>query len=356
MESLHLRLLEHEGRGKRSVSADGLAAVVKKIQSVCGILGELTVGSRQDKIYGRPRSVDMRKHQLEEGLYDIPLDFGPQGESKDGIRREGILDALWFGLSSIKEGDLSDFITKFESESKIIKILTELKDIADFCAEEEEIILRYKSNNEFDFYANRENLTRAIDLMAGVKTDQLNHDLNFCIIAKLISVDHESCVLQFEHFLASNPLQYECGKNDELLISGFKKIQNLKDNFVELHGDVEFKKDGSPSKIITLRKLMRVNLEKVTVRRLATKTGAIVPDEPVIFYPRLCKYNSTYVVDASPFGNTLYEQTRDYLVEEIHDYLSVAWDYYAMEDDKNLDAGARQIKEAMLKKFKMERQ
>lgn len=210
-----------------------------------------------------------------------------------------------------------------------------------------------KDDKESDFHGNRESRSNAKEPIDDMKPRGADQELGDCIIAGLVSIDYEGHVLIFENTMGKKPLKFKYRKADPSLMKDIEKLSNSKKGFFELHGDIKIKKSGSPSKIKRLSKIREVNLGKVVVTEIPTKHGVIAPQKPLVFHPRLCDYKSTYIVDISPFGGILYEQTRDYLVEEIHQYLSVVWDFYAMEEDDRLDQGALEIKRAALQAFKL---
>lgn len=352
MDNLQLKFLERGGRRKGGVRAGAIAAVTTDMQRVCTIMEELAVGLVVEAAAGRREANSLSSRQLEQERYDIPLDFSPSAMSKGAARREDMLEALSFFLSSVKKGDLSAFIQKFGSEPKISEILRKLSDVASLCTAEAKIILQYENDMEFDFYTYRKNLNHAIKSIAA-KSGHPDEELMDCIIAKLDSVDFMNQILHFKHSEKNDLLKFKYSKDDLHLVKGIAEAVGFENNFLELLGNMKFKRDGSPSKISNLTEIRKVNLEKVTVTEVTTRDGVIEPAKPLVFCPELSKRKTIYEVDVGKFGNILFEQRRDFLVGQIYEYLAFVWESYAMEDDKNLDSEALKLKKTMLKTFKI---
>lgn len=351
MKGLQLKFRENAARGKSVSRADTLASVAMDIQRVCRIMGELTVSSDAKKAKWELGAIPAPSYAPERGRFLI-VDLDHPAAPGLGTRAGDMFEALSFFLSSVKKGDPRNFIKKFGSDPKILEILAKLGDVANLCAEEDEIILKYKDGKEFDFYGNQRNIKSIKELISSAESGQPDQEQDDCIIAALTLIDHEKETLHFKNTMGKKPLCFDYARSGASLRRDIEKVAELKGGFFELHGDFKIKKNGSLSKIKSLTSVKPVNLEKVEVREVATKSGVIVPDKPLTFYPELCKHESTYVVDISPFGNILYEQTRDYLVEEIHGHFLFLWELFAMEEDKSLDPGAQELKRLMLKRFK----
>lgn len=355
MDNLQLKFLEHGWGGKSAIPAGVLAAALVEIERICKIMGELTASPNGGEDCVETNAILMVMHPPEQGCYDIPLRFGAPPESEGMARRVDLFDALSLFLSSVEGGDLDRFMEKFENGSKINEILTKLSAVAGLCTEGLRIVLKYKSDREFDFYGNRTNLIQAKELVNLEGCDQSVDDENDYIIAKLKSVDSNSNIIEFKHSLAKNPLIYKYDSSDLSLRNDIEKISGSKNISVELHGEVKFKKNGSPAQILSLRKMKQVDLRKIEIKELTTKEGMIEPVSPLAFYPELKGSGTLYEVDIKPFGDILFEHTREFLVEQVHEYLSMVWDYYAMEEDKKLDSGARELKETALTAFKFQK-
>lgn len=350
MSNLQLKFLEQGGRDIGNAQAATLQAAMADMQSVCRIMEELAVSPDSKRAYGKRGTASETGHQPKQGRYGISLDFDPSIES------EGMLEALSLFLSSVKKGNLNDFIQKFENESKALEILAKLSDVASLCTEEKKIVLQSRDGTEFDFFQNRMNLSQAKTLVTESSQedqDLEDQDLEDRIIAKLAFVDQDNHVLHFEHSLAKKPLTFNYGLSDALPQDNISKIASCKSGFLELHGDIRLNEDGSPCELVDLKKIKQVNLDKIVVREVKTDNGAITPHEPLAFHPQLSELGTLYIVDVKPFGGELYEQTRDFLIAEIHDYLSFLWDFYAMEENHKLDAKAQELKKAALRAFKL---
>lgn len=356
MSSLRVKFSEFVERGNDSVRAESLAITVRNIQAALKIVGELTEDPGEKKASRKPKDhlQALFLEQPKQGCFSLSMGFSPSSDSLEKARHEAVLGSFVSFLSSIEGRDFGGFIEKFESNPKTEELLANMIGIARLCTREFKIALELENGKEFRFYENRESINYAKDIIASGKMGKSWQEARDCVIADLKFIDLENLVLNLEYSASKTPLKFEYERADFSIRKAIAKTLEFQGNFIELHGDIEFGEKGVPLEIKKLSKIVEVNLDEVVVDRVNTKHGFIKPDRPLIFQPELDETKTVFTVGIEPFGTILYEQNRDFLVEEIHDHFSFLWDFYAMRDDEKLDAAAQQLKQTLLSNFNLE--
>lgn len=122
-------------------------------------------------------------------------------------------------------------------------------------------------------------------------------------------------------------------------------------NLIQVTGRVLLDDQGSPSKIIDVTNIQDLDLSPLSIQGF--KCGehffkSISPIELAIEIDDTKQYLS---VVHSELGVDVFSSTRDALLTELHDQLSMLWSEYVMAKDEELDQPARQMKEALLAHF-----
>lgn len=352
MDNLRLKFSGFGGQDSHAVRADTLvSSALGSLQRVFRIMGELSGGPDEDGVRGDRKNppFDLLCHQSAWGCYDIPLEFHSQASEE---RRRRVLDSFLLLVSSVEEGGIEGFTQKFENGRKLEAALSGLLGISNLCASGGSIILEYGRKMEFDFRQNKGRISKAKKAVSEIRSGSSDHKADSFVIATLKSIDTEGFVLRFEYSTKKIPLEFSYAGASPSLARNIDEIVKSKTNPLEIHGDIKIK-SGYAEKIKKLEKLRKVDLGKVMIREVDTNHGIIAPKKPLAFYPALDETGTIFVVDAAPFGNTLFEKTRGYLIEEIEDYLSYMWDFCAMEEDGKLHEDMLELKRAMLENFRL---
>jgi hypothetical protein len=122
-------------------------------------------------------------------------------------------------------------------------------------------------------------------------------------------------------------------------------------NLIQVTGRVLLDDQGSPSKIIDVTNIQDLDLSPLSVQGF--KCGdhffkSISPIELAIEIDETKQYLS---VVHSELGIDVFASTRDALLTELQDQLSMLWSEYVMVNDDELDQPARHMKEALLAHF-----
>lgn len=357
MTNLQLQFFEPGGQDDHSVSVADLGAVLTSIQRVFNIIGELDNESEESNISEEQavQPFTLFCAQREAGCYEVPLEFGPAVTQGVQESRERMVDNF-FALASSVEGGVDDkLLEKFADEAKLKAALTEMIRISGHCSDGGAIILKHGHSRKFDFHGNRVNLSRARkavtkSMSAGSVSAR---ESDSCVIVNLKYIDAEKFIMYFEYSTEKVPLTFSYAAASPSLAKNIAEVVKSKHNPLEIHGDIKFNDDGYPEKITQLKKLNHVNLGKVVIKEVTTNAGTIKANKPLTFYPSLDETGAIYVVEVDPFGDILFEKTRDYLVEEIEDYFSSIWNVYVMKDDEKLSECALELKATMLENFKL---
>lgn len=73
--------------------------------------------------------------------------------------------------------------------------------------------------------------------------------------------------------------------------------------------------------------------------------------EPLVLYPAIRDEDGGYYVDVPDLGKSVAARSLTELSDAICDFIAVFWLEYALEDDKNLTAGAQQLKVRLLQNY-----
>lgn len=355
MSNLQLKFFGPDGRDDHAVRADTLVTALAGIQRVLKIMGELADPPTKKRQGSRQRQpCALFCSQPKQGCYDIALGFRPLASQKNGKIHRHALDNFASLIASVEEGRVEKFSGKFTDGSKIVKALGIMAGISSVCAERGSIILLHGHDREFDFHKNKENLRKAKAVVKNCMQDEGNHGSKNMILAKLKSIDIEGLILSFNHSSRNIPLEFSYAGASPSLMKSINGILKSRNNLLEIHGDIQLTKSGYARRIKEISSLKEIKFNKIVVNEVKTNYGAIRPNKPLVFHPKLDDTGTIFVVDAKPFGDTIFEDTIEYLIEEINGYLSFLWEFYAMEDDCSLSDGGLQLKAAMLESFKLD--
>ena len=89
-----------------------------------------------------------------------------------------------------------------------------------------------------------------------------------------------------------------------------------------------------------------LRIDVVSVRGLVLRRR-----EPLVLHPAFRDEDAGYYVDVPDLGKSVPARSLTELSDAICDFIAVFWLEYALEDDKNLTAGAQQLKVRLLENY-----
>ena len=93
------------------------------------------------------------------------------------------------------------------------------------------------------------------------------------------------------------------------------------------------------------------DLSEIVVQDVQFERGTLRRREPLILRPMSSESGELYQFDVKELEISITAYTREELVDLLHDFIVVLWNEYALEDDANLTANARELKNLMLNDF-----
>lgn len=354
MSNLQLKFFKPDVDSISCVRADTIVIAVRSVQRALKLMGELAENPVERGAVSKrknPPRVFFRQQPKPRGHGSL-LDFHILADPGDLESHKAMLEAFSLLLSSVREGNLEPFTQKFGGDSKLPEVLGSMIRVSNLCPNEAKIILQHKENEEFNFFENKRNLRHAKKSIESIASSQKLDGAKHCIIAKMKSVDFEDSILRFEHSSSRIPLSFCYAGRSPSMQKRILETLKSRNNHIELHGDIKFDKSGRPKGIKSLAHIKLLDLRKITVTEVRTKSGIIAPHKPLVYKPELDDSGADIKARIDdPLGDTLFDTGRDYLVEQIEKYFSFLWDDYAMEEDRNLDHGAQWLKGQTLKMF-----
>lgn len=119
-------------------------------------------------------------------------------------------------------------------------------------------------------------------------------------------------------------------------------------NLIQVTGRVLLDDQGSPSKIIDVTNIQDLDLSPLSIQGFKCGEHFFKSTTPIELAIEIDDTKQYLSVADSELGIDVFSSTRDALLTELHDQLSMLWSEYVMVQDDELDQPARQMKAALL--------
>jgi len=122
-------------------------------------------------------------------------------------------------------------------------------------------------------------------------------------------------------------------------------------DLIQVTGRVLLDEQGMPKQIIDVTDIRDLDLSALIVDTIRHGSLTLKALPALTFEPTLDDTKQLLCIEKSELGIDVYATTRETLLAELHEQISMLWQEYAQALDDDLDAPARQLKQALLKRF-----
>lgn len=140
--------------------------------------------------------------------------------------------------------------------------------------------------------------------------------------------------------------------NKELVCIYDEELEDLlftrRRDLIQVTGRVLLDEQGSPKQIIDVTDIRDLDLSPLEVSTVRSGTLSLKLSPPLVLQPTLDESKQLQCLDSAELDIHVFAPTRDALLTELHAYLAMLWIEYAQVSDSELDAPARQLKQALL--------
>ncbi|MHB1292075.1 MAG: hypothetical protein ACYCY5_07770 [Sulfuricella sp.] len=122
-------------------------------------------------------------------------------------------------------------------------------------------------------------------------------------------------------------------------------------DLIQVTGRVLLDEQGSPKQIIDVTDIRDLDLSAFMIDTIRHGALTLKAAATLILEPTLDDTKQLLCVEHGELGIEVYATTREALLAELHEQLAMLWQEYAQASDEELDVPARQLKQALLKRF-----
>ena len=119
-------------------------------------------------------------------------------------------------------------------------------------------------------------------------------------------------------------------------------------DLIQVTGRVLLDDQGAPKKIIDVSDIRDVDLSPLEVSTVRHGALSLRVAPTLSLEPGLDEGKQLLCLDFPEFDLSVFSATREGLLAELHEHLAMLWQEYALAPDSELDAPARQLKQALL--------
>lgn len=122
-------------------------------------------------------------------------------------------------------------------------------------------------------------------------------------------------------------------------------------DLIQVTGRVLLDEQGTPKQIIDVTDIRDLDLSALVIDTIRHGTLSLKATSALSLEPTLDDTKQLLCIENSELGIDVYAITRETLLAELHEQLAMLWHEYAQAPSEQLDAPARQLKQALLKRF-----
>jgi hypothetical protein len=122
-------------------------------------------------------------------------------------------------------------------------------------------------------------------------------------------------------------------------------------DFIQVTGRVLLDDEGSPKQIIDVTDIRDLDTSPLTVIAIRTTDLSLKAISPLTLEIEMDDTKQLLYVTYPELGIDVFATNRESLLAELQEQLAMLWHEYALASDDELDAPARQLKQALLAKF-----
>lgn len=122
-------------------------------------------------------------------------------------------------------------------------------------------------------------------------------------------------------------------------------------DLIQVTGRVLLDEQGGPKQIIDVTDIRDLDLSILVIDTIRHGGLALKASPALTFEPMLDDSKQLLCIELAELGIDVYATTREALLADLHEQLAMLWQEYAQARDEELDASARQLKQALLNRF-----
>ncbi|NOT67115.1 MAG: hypothetical protein HOP04_02090 [Methylophilaceae bacterium] len=122
-------------------------------------------------------------------------------------------------------------------------------------------------------------------------------------------------------------------------------------DLIQVTGRVLLDEQGTPKQIIDVTDIRDLDLSTLVIDAIRHGTLFLKATSALSLEPTLDESKQLLCIEKNALGIDVYATTREALLAELQEQLAMLWQEYAQASDEELDAPARQLKQALLKRF-----
>lgn len=122
-------------------------------------------------------------------------------------------------------------------------------------------------------------------------------------------------------------------------------------DLIQVTGRVVLDEQGSPKQIIDVTDIRDLDLSALVLDDFRCQGATLKASPSLLLEPTLDETKQLLCIEHGELGLDVYATTREVLLAELREQLAMLWQEYAKATDEELDVPARQLKQALLKRF-----
>lgn len=122
-------------------------------------------------------------------------------------------------------------------------------------------------------------------------------------------------------------------------------------DLIQVTGRVLLDEQGTPKTIIDVTDIRDLDLSLLVIDTVRHGSLFLKASPALTFEPALDDSKQLLCIEQAELGIDVYATTREALLAGLHEQLAMLWQEYAQASDEELDASARQLKQALLSRF-----
>ena len=336
--------IESADKGAHSVPATVLVQILENAQRAFELIG-VHVEGRGIKERARVPAQISQRYQLickipEHGSYALPVTVGGIGDlfSPDLANKAfGIFRGVLENVSSRSTAGLA---TTLPDDRILRRVLESIKGMAPRAGAQ----WKLKLHDDHDMaFASLD--AETIPFVEQTLVPAAQREAARVVTGELKSIDFAERKVTIIYPPTSKELAciYEESVEDLL----YEKRRDL----IQVTGRVVLDEQGSPKQIIDVTDIRDLDLSALVLDEFICKGETLKASPSLLLEPTLDESKQLLCVEHGELGLDVYATTREVLLAELREQLAMLWQEYALARDDELDAPARQLKQALLKRI-----
>lgn len=297
----------------------------------------LTCGQSKMGSYAVPVRLDMDTRVRTEDL------FAEEGSIEDAISTfKGYVDNV---LVAASDAESQKFVKLLENEDRVKRVAKALEIMIPKNGYELRLLsASYPQNPIFDSNRDRKALRNLVRQVESPKRSAKTTTKELSIVARIEVLDVAN-----RSYRASTPEGLSIKGNIDEDLSDAMVI--ISPDIVELSGDFEVDEYDHVHSAATIHESKRIDTSSIEVEHVYVNNERLRANPPLRYDVQFDNVGFFYTLEGD-FDLRLYAYSREDLEDLLHETLQECWLDFALEEDNNkLDAGAHELKKALLSRL-----